>query len=176
MVGPAPAREEETARLSGARGDFVASLGRRVEALRLVLRAVEQSPSDAAQRNGLLRRVHALASAARVLGFASVAEALTEGEKKLRRGEFADVARSLDLLPSLVLGVPMSLRAPGDSSADRVPSTWPLSVLIFGAQSLADAIKVAVPSKPGNGLVIWNTVFSWLSPRNTTLSGETVIA
>ena len=141
MVGPVPAREEETARLSGARGDFVGSLGRRVEALRLALRAVEQSPNDGALRNGLLRRVHALSSAARVLGFASVAEALTETEKKLRRSEFADVARALDLLPSLVLGVPMSLRPPAEAGVDRVPSTWPLSVLIFGAQSLADAIK-----------------------------------
>jgi DNA-binding response OmpR family regulator len=144
MVGPVPAREEETARLSGARGDFVGSLGRRVEALRLALRSIEQSPNDGALRNGLLRRVHALSSAARVLGFASVAEALTEAEKKLRRSDFADVARALDLLPSLVLGVPMSLRPPAEASADRVPSTWPLSVLIFGAQSLADAIK-AIP-------------------------------
>ncbi len=130
--------------MSGARGDFVSGLGRRVEALRASLRAVEQAPSDAAQRNGLLRRVHALASAARVLGFASVAEALTEAEKRLRRSEFADVARALDLLPSLVLGVPMSLRPPTEVSAERAPSTWPLSVLIFGAQSLADAIQ-AIP-------------------------------
>jgi DNA-binding response OmpR family regulator len=144
MVGQVPAREEETARLSGARGDFVGSLGRRVEALRVALRSIEQSPNDGALRNGLLRRVHALSSAARVLGFASVAEALTEAEKKLRRSEFGDVARALDLLPSLVLGVPMSLRPPAEASADRVPSTWPLSVLIFGAQSLADAIK-AIP-------------------------------
>ena len=141
MVGPVPAREEEAARLTGARGDFVSSLGRRVEALRVSLRAVEQNPNDTAQRNGLLRRVHALSSAARVLGFASVAEALTEAEKRLRKSEFADVARSLDLLPSLLLGVPVSLRPPPDVRADRVSTTWPLSVLIFGAQPLADAIQ-----------------------------------
>ncbi len=105
---------------------------------------LEQSPTDAAQKNSLLRRVHALASAARVLGFASVAEALTEAERKLRRAEFGDVARALDLLPSLVLGVPMALRPATETHADRAPSTWPLSVLIFGAQSLADAIK-AIP-------------------------------
>jgi len=144
MVGPVPAREEETARLSGARGDFVSGLGRRVEALRASLRAVEQAPSDVAQKNGLLRRVHALASAARVLGFASVAEALTEAEKRLRRSEFAEVARALDLLPSLVLGVPLSLRPPADIAGERAPHPWPLSVLIFGAQSLADAIQ-AIP-------------------------------
>ncbi len=145
MVGPVPAREEDTARLTGARGDFVSGLGRRVEALRVSLRAIEQNPGDAALRNGLLRRVHALSSAARVLGFASVAEALTEVEKRLRRSEFGEVARSLDMLPSLVLGMPVSLRPHAPAAAgDRAPSTWPLSVLIFGAQSLADAIQ-AIP-------------------------------
>ncbi len=144
MVGPVPAREEDTARLTGARDDFVGGLGRRVEALRLSLRAIEQNPGDSGLRNGLLRRVHALSSAARVLGFASVAEALTEVEKRLRGGEFGEVARSLDMLPSLVLGMPVSLRPHAPATGARAPSTWPLSVLIFGAQPLADAIQ-AIP-------------------------------
>lgn len=144
MVGPVPAREEDTARLTGARGDFVGSLGRRIEVLRASLRSVEQSPNDPALRNSLLRRVHALSSGARVLGFASVAEALTEAEKRLRTSDFSEVARSLDLLPSLLLGVPISLRAAPDARADRVATNWPLSVLIFGAQALADAIQ-AIP-------------------------------
>jgi len=144
MVGPVPARDEDTARLTGARGDFVTGLGRRVEALRGSLRAIEQNPGDEALRNGLLRRVHALSSAARVLGFASVAEALTEVERRLRRSEFGEVACSLDMLPSLVLGMPMSLRLHGAAVGGRAPSTWPLSVLIFGAQALADAIQ-AIP-------------------------------
>jgi CheY-like chemotaxis protein len=144
MVGLVPARDEDTARLTGARGDFVGSLGRRVEALRVSLRAIEQSPGDAALKNSLLRRVHALSSAARVLGFASVAEALSEAEKRLRSSDFSEVARSLDLLPSLLLGVPVSLRAAPDARADRVSTTWPLSVLIFGAQALADAMQ-AIP-------------------------------
>lgn len=144
MVGPVPAREDETARLTGARGDFVGSLGRRVEALRVSLRAIEQSPGDVPLRNGLLRRVHALSSASRVLGFASVAEALTEVERRLRKSEFAEVARSLDVLPSLVLGMPVSLRPQPEASADRASSPWPLSVLVFGAQGLAEAIQ-AIP-------------------------------
>src|SRR5437868_3350027 len=126
MVGPAPAREEEVARLTGARGDFVSSLGKRVEALRVSLRSVEQNPGDSALRNGLLRRVHALSSAARVLGFASVAEALTEAEKRLRKSEFADVARSLDMLPSLLKGVPASARPSPEVRSERVATTWPL--------------------------------------------------
>jgi CheY-like chemotaxis protein len=141
MVGPVPAREDEAARLSGARGDFVANLGRRLEALRISLRAVEQSPSDAAARNGLLRRVHALASSARVLGFASVAEALAEAEKRLRRSEFSDVARALDLLPSLLLGMPVSLRPGPNAPSERAPTSIPLNVLVFGTQPLQEAIQ-----------------------------------
>jgi len=141
MVGPVPAREDEAARLTGARGDFVANLGRRLEALRASLRAVEQTPADGALRNGLLRRVHALASSARVLGFASAAEALTEAEKRLRKSEFSDVARALDLLPSLLLGMPVSLRPSPNVPAERALTTWPLSVLIFGSQGLMEAIQ-----------------------------------
>ena len=141
MVGPVPAREDEAARLTGARGDFVANLGRRLEALRTSLRAVEQTPSDSALRNGLLRRLHALASSARVLGFASAAEALTEAEKRLRKSEFSDVARALDLLPSLLLGMPVSVRPGPNVPAERALTSWPLSVLIFGSQGLMDAIQ-----------------------------------
>ena len=113
--------------MSGARGDFVASLPRRLEVLRAALRAVEDQPRDAGRINGLLRRLHALGSAARVLGFASVAEALGEAEKTLRRAarsgpaptDLADVARALDLLPSLVLGAKVSIRATVPEPAAR---------------------------------------------------------
>jgi DNA-binding response OmpR family regulator len=50
------------------------------------------------------------------------------------------VARSLDLLPSLLMGVPVSARPSPEVRSDRVATTRPLSVLIFGAQPLADAI------------------------------------
>jgi len=144
MVGPVPARDDEAARLTGARGDFVANLSRRLEALRVSLRAVEQSPTDGALRNGLLRRVHALSSAARVLGFASVAEALTEAERRLRKSEFSGVSRALDLLPSLLLGMPTSSRPGPSASPEPEPTHWPLSVLVFGGSALAEAIQ-AIP-------------------------------
>jgi len=144
MVGPVPAREDEAARLTGARGDFVANLGRRLEALRVSLRAVEQSPADSALRNGLLRRVHALSSAARVLGFASVAEALTEAERRLRKSDLSEVARVLDLLPSLLLGGPASFKPGPNAATERAPTAWPLSVLIVGPRALLDAVQ-AIP-------------------------------
>jgi DNA-binding response OmpR family regulator len=146
MIGAPPAQDEQ-ARMSGARGDFVASLPRRLEVLRAALRAVEEQPRDPGRINGLLRRLHALGSAARVLGFASVAEALGEAEKTLRRvarsgpanTDLADLARALDLLPSLVLGAKMSIRAVPEPTA--VPTReFPLSVLVFGPQPLADVL------------------------------------
>ena len=148
MIGAPPAQDEQ-ARLSGARGDFVASLPRRLEVLRAALRAVEDQPRDAGRINGLLRRLHALGSAARVLGFASVAEALGEAEKTLRRvarsgpatTDLADVARALDLLPSLVLGAKVSIRAVVAPESVAAPNPdFPLSVLVFGPQALADML------------------------------------
>ncbi len=148
MIGVPPAQDEQ-ARLSGARGDFVASLPRRLEVLRAALRAVEDQPRDAGRINGLLRRLHALGSAARVLGFASVAEALGEAEKTLRRvarsgpapTDLADVARALDLLPSLVLGAKVSIRAVVAPESAVAPNPdFPLSVLVFGPQALADML------------------------------------
>ncbi len=146
MIGAPPAQDEQ-ARLSGARGDFVASLPRRLEVLRGALRAVEDQPRDAGRINGLLRRLHALGSAARVLGFASVAEALGEAEKTLRRvaragpaqTDLADIARALDLLPSLVLGAKVSIRAVPEPTAAPARD-FPLSVLVFGPQPLADML------------------------------------
>ena len=140
----APSGDE--ARLSGARAEFVGSLPRRLDALRAALRAAEQLPLDAERANGLLRRVHAVGAAARVLGFASVAEALGEAEIAVRKATAAgraasldEVARALDLLPSLVLGAPVSMRTP--ESRDRSPShVWPISVLVYGAPALADAL------------------------------------
>lgn len=136
--------------MSGARGDFVASLPRRLEVLRAALRAVEDQPRDAGRINGLLRRLHALGSAARVLGFASVAEALLEAEKTLRRvarggpaaSDLADIGRALDLLPSLVLGAKVSIRPPAPSVPASAPAPdFPLSVLVFGAPSLAELLS-----------------------------------
>src|SRR5687767_13727170 len=103
---PAEGPRDDEARLSGARTEFVGSLPRRLEALRSALQSAELDPSDAERGNGLLRRVHAVGAAARVLGFASVAEALAEAERNVRKARaerqaapFADVARALDLLP-----------------------------------------------------------------------------
>jgi DNA-binding response OmpR family regulator/HPt (histidine-containing phosphotransfer) domain-containing protein len=146
MIG---APTDEQARLSGARGDFVASMPRRLEVLRAALASVDEQPRDEGRVNGLLRRLHALGSAARVLGFASVAEALGEAEKTVRRSprggpapsDLADVARALDLLPSLVLGAKGAGRAPELATRAEAPRLSALAVLVFGPEPLADALR-----------------------------------
>jgi DNA-binding response OmpR family regulator len=151
---PAPGPREEDARLSGARAEFVGSLPRRLEALRGALAAAEHGPDDPDRVNGLLRRVHAVGSAARVLGFASVAEALAEAERSVRKagprpGEkpFSEVSRALDLLPSLVLGAPVSMRSP-ESRAQASPVVFPLSALVLGPEALAEALSSGVGRAP----------------------------
>lgn len=143
---PAPGPREEEARLTGARAEFAGSLPRRLETLRSALAAAEQDPSDTDRVKGLLRRVHAVGSAARVLGFASVAEALAEAERSVRQAAaagkpapFDEISRSFDVLPSLVLGAAVSLRGPETRGRPMAP-TWPTSVLLLGSQALADAI------------------------------------
>jgi DNA-binding response OmpR family regulator len=117
-----------------------------LETLRAALRLAEQTPADPDRQNGLLRRLHAVASAARVLGFASVAEVLAEAERSVRKAvgsnkpaPFAEVARALDLLPSLVLGASVSTRGTG-ARGHSLPEGWPLSALVLGPQALADAL------------------------------------
>jgi DNA-binding response OmpR family regulator len=141
---PEPKAREEEARLSGARAEFAASLPRRLETLRGALAAAEQQSDDADRVKSLLRRVHAVGSAARVLGFASVAEALAEAERSVRQAtgsgkpaRFDEVSRAFDVIPSLVLGAAVSVRGP--EAAAAAPA-WPTSVLLLGSQALADAV------------------------------------
>jgi DNA-binding response OmpR family regulator len=143
---PPPGPREEEVRLTGARADFAGSLPRRLETLRGALALVEQVPNDADRVKGLLRRVHAVGSAARVLGFASVAEALAEAERSVRLATaagkpapFDEVSRAFDVLPSLVLGAPVSMRGP-ESRARAATPAWPTSVLLLGSQALAAAV------------------------------------
>ena len=145
---------EERARTAGARADFVANLGRRLDALRGALAALEEEPRSLSRRNNLQRRIHAMGAAAHVLGFDSVAESLSGAEQALQRSlrggatgaaELAEVSRVFDLLPSLAWGAPVTVRPPASTTETAVSGsaerTWPLSVLVFGGASLAKALE-----------------------------------
>ncbi len=152
MVGFPPARDDDEARLTDARGEFVASLPRRLEVLRSGLVQLGEAPSERERLNGMLRRLHALASSARVLGFASVAEVLAEAERTLRKAPrsgpspvmLKEVARGLDLLPSLVLGAPNVRQVSPPAEAVFGYRSAPISVLVFGPQTLASAFAAEV--------------------------------
>ena len=129
---------DRSSRLSSARAEFIASLGRRLEALRAALTGLEQDNRSRSRRDNLMRRVHAMGAAARVLGFAAVAEALGSAEAALQRSasgrevsvnDLAEVSRAFDQLPSLVWGIASTATAPMTRSS-RPPR--PSSVYLTG--------------------------------------------
>jgi CheY-like chemotaxis protein len=151
MVEPAGALpgEAETT-LSDSRAQFVGSLGRRLELLREALTALQQAPRSPPHRDHLRRRIHAFGAAAGVLGFERVFEAFREAESVLGRSgpavlgaaEIGLVARTLDLVPSLVLGAAApSARSRG--GMERRGGAFPTSVLVFGAAPLAESLSAA---------------------------------
>src|SRR6478736_3017601 len=81
QAGASPSEAETS--LADSRAQFVASLGRRLEALRQALFALEQAPKSAALRDHLRRRIHAFGAAAGVLGFDRVFDAFREAETVL---------------------------------------------------------------------------------------------
>ncbi|MBM4361651.1 MAG: hypothetical protein FJ104_03140, partial [Deltaproteobacteria bacterium] len=66
-AGAEPAEADSA--LDGSRTQFLASLARRLDAVRQALAAVEAQPASSAHRDHLRRRIHALGAAAGVLGF-----------------------------------------------------------------------------------------------------------
>jgi DNA-binding response OmpR family regulator/HPt (histidine-containing phosphotransfer) domain-containing protein len=144
-------RDDDPTRLTGARAEFAASLPRRLEVVRAVLRALSEAPTEADRKQALTRRLHALGSAARVLGFASVAEAMTEAEQLLERpgnpaqraAALSEVGRAIDMVPSLLLGTPPSRVSEAPPAAGE--QTQPVNVLVFGTASLSAALVGDAP-------------------------------
>ena len=147
------ARDTASGRLGGARADFVASLGRKVSDARELLNALEDDPSSKAGRDELRRRLHARGSGARLLRFEAMARALQEVLALLDRGgqlgglreeEVAFIAQVLDDLPALAWGEApprdAARAAAAAEGADETPGLLPISVLVIGPESLADAL------------------------------------
>jgi DNA-binding response OmpR family regulator len=164
MSSSAEARDTAGNRLGGARADFVASLGRKLNDARDLLTALEEDPSSKVARDELRRRLHALGSGARLLRFEAMARALQEVLAVLDRGAEAGglretevnfVAEVLDDLPALAWGeAPPREAAPTvteELAEERVgapnegPSLAPIAVLVVGGESLADALTEEGP-------------------------------
>jgi CheY-like chemotaxis protein len=138
-------------RLGGARADFVASLGRKVNDARELLGALEDDPSSKQARDELRRRLHALGAGARLLRFDAMTRSLQEALGVLDRGaqlgsmreqEVAFVAQVVDDLPALAWGEapPREAPAAGAEEVDDAPGVMPISVLVVGSEALADAL------------------------------------
>jgi len=138
-------------RLGGARADFVASLGRKVNDARELLGALEDDPSSKQARDELRRRLHALGAGARLLRFDAMTRSLQEVLGVLDRGaqlgsmreqEVAFVAQVVDDLPALAWGEvpPREAPAAGAEELDDAPGVMPISVLVVGSEALADAL------------------------------------
>ncbi|HQP36164.1 MAG TPA: response regulator, partial [Polyangiaceae bacterium] len=155
--------------LGGVRADFVANLGRRMTELRQHWTAFEQEPGTARYRDEVRRRVHALATRARLLEFPVMADPLEEAERRLDRlaeastiapeeiGWFHDLFRNLPSMAWTEAGAetPASLAlpdyhrsvappAPPPSSAAPAPSPLPAAPPVPSrapSQTPADAAR-----------------------------------
>lgn len=149
MVDHAATEAADDARLAQSRAQFVSSFGRRLEALRQALTALERSPRSPAHRDNLRRRVHALGAAAGVLGFESVFGACREAETVLTRaasagrvaaGDLRSVGRTIDVMPSLVLGAELPAARSDRPSLEPRDGGYPLCVLVVGSAPLAEGL------------------------------------
>src|SRR6185436_8125299 len=84
--------------LGGARADFVASLGRKVNDARAALSAMERDVEARGPRDDLRRRLHALGAGARLLRFDAMAVAIAKGETVLDAVAAAGKADKDDLV------------------------------------------------------------------------------
>jgi DNA-binding response OmpR family regulator len=135
----------QSGRLGGARADFVASLGRKVDGCRVILKALESDPSGRALRDDLRRKLHALGAGARLLRFEALSNALAESEAILERvasvgkatpADMTALAKLFDDLPSLAWADPASRM----QSPSEPPRATPHTALVVGDDDLASAL------------------------------------
>jgi CheY-like chemotaxis protein/HPt (histidine-containing phosphotransfer) domain-containing protein len=151
--------KEESQGLGGARGDFVASLGRKVADARKALATLEADPRAQGPRDELRRKLHALGTSARMMRFEAMAQALAEAEAALESLDPSNtatlrnvnvVARALDDLPALAWSDSRRPETPAaeppPSSRDDAPismqpsSATPMTVLVVGPEAIAEAL------------------------------------
>ena len=155
---------------TGARGDFVAQLGRRVSELRHGVALWEADGASSRLRDDLRRRAHALASAARVLRFAGLSERLsgitalidrTAPGRALPSDAVSELRVAIEELPALAWGdAPSPDRAPISSPIPLSrpasgPPTSPTIVLVVGPQSLGTALDPFLDDRGHTGDFEW---------------------
>jgi DNA-binding response OmpR family regulator len=150
--GPSDASTEGN-RLGGARADFVASLGRKINDARELLAVLEDDASSRTARDELRRRLHALGAGARLLRFEAMASSLGQALAVIDRGAQAGtlaeqdvvfVAQVIDDLPALAWGEAPPREAPRESipgdEGEEAQGALPMSALVVGGEELADVL------------------------------------
>jgi DNA-binding response OmpR family regulator len=163
--GSSDAKDSGGSRLGGARADFVASLGRKVQDARELVAALEDDPSSRPARDELRRKLHALGSGARLLRFEAMARSLAEALTVLDRGAKAGslreadvvfVAQVIDDLPALAWGEVPPAEAPeaattearSGEEAEESAAALPIAILVVGGEDLAEALTEGEALRP----------------------------
>ena len=140
------AGSKASARLGGARADFVAGLGRKVADLRTTLARVKAMPGDVAARDELRRKLHALGSAAKMMKFDAmdrgIAEALGTLDRTARDAALDDVdlesiEQIIEDLPALAWGDGRARSSRAESAEQSAPRH---AVLVVGSALIAEAL------------------------------------
>jgi len=146
--------------LGGARADFVANLGRRRIEISGALDALREAPDSARYRDDLRRRIHALASGARLLRFVVLGDELRRLEERLSaaaaRGTVSDedfdaVSDIVARMASLAWGqtgtktttFPGQERSPRSEETPSPPTRAALVIaLVVGKLPLSEALSM----------------------------------
>jgi CheY-like chemotaxis protein len=146
---PQPATRKTAHQAGGARADFVASLGRKIADARAVLETLEARPKDPGPRDELRRKLHALASGAKLLKLEAMGKSLAGAESILDRAakagrlsgdDAAELVTVLDDLPALAWADPKRERESAREVEAPAPEKPPRQALIFGPELLAEAL------------------------------------
>ncbi|HVJ89852.1 MAG TPA: response regulator, partial [Labilithrix sp.] len=136
-----------SARLGGARADFVAGLGRKVAELRTALARVKAMSDDVTPRDELRRKLQALGSSAKMMKFDAmdrgIAEALGTLDRSARDKALDDI--DLDSIEQLIEDLPALAWGDSHSRLTRAESIERTQapkyvVLIVGSSLMAEAL------------------------------------
>lgn len=136
-----------SARLGGARADFVAGLGRKVADLRTSLGRVKHAPEEISARDELRRKLQSLDGAAKMMKFDAMHRGIVEALGTLDRGsrdtsledmDLCAIEQVIDDLPALAWGDGQA-RSTRSDVADKA-SAPRYDVLVVGTAQIAEAL------------------------------------
>lgn len=145
------AKGPQSARLGGARADFVAGLGRKVADLRKSFARVREEPAALPAREELRRKLHALATAAKLMKCDAMERGIAEALGVIDRTAIDEalVEVDLDAIETTIEDLPALAWGDGAARSSKVEerqreevrnATPAHAVLIVGASAIAEAL------------------------------------